>query len=108
MVRAARAIALLTERPRRARWGCYFAHADAGIVGTCAFKGEPDAEGTVEIAYMTFPLFERRGHAAAMVRALLAIARGGGATVVIAHTAPQESASGRVLRRNRRRLDRLS
>jgi len=28
------------------------------VLGTCAFKGEPDTSGAVEIAYLTFPEHE--------------------------------------------------
>jgi RimJ/RimL family protein N-acetyltransferase len=97
---AAQTVAILTERPRPAPWGCYLAHAGDAIVGTCAFKAAPDAEGTVEIAYMTFPPHEGRGYATAMIDALLEIARRGGAAVVIAHTLPDWNASARALARN--------
>jgi RimJ/RimL family protein N-acetyltransferase len=49
---------------------------------------------------MTFPSFERRGHATAMAARLVEIARAAGAAMVIAHTLPQENASNRALRRN--------
>lgn len=50
------------------RWGAYLA-VDAGtrlIVGTCAFKSRPSADGEIEIAYFTFEQFEGRGIATAM------------------------------------------
>ena len=97
---AARTIVILTERPRDPPWGCYLACLPAGAVGACAFKAAPDAEGTVEIAYMTFPPHEDRGHATAMIAALIDIARGGGAATVIAHTSPRLNASALALRRN--------
>jgi RimJ/RimL family protein N-acetyltransferase len=97
---AAQAIAILTDPPRPAPWGCYLAHADNVPVGTCAFKGAPDAAGTVEIAYMTFPPHERRGHATAMIAALVAVAEARGAKVVIAHTLPEWNASAHALARN--------
>ena len=97
---AARTIAILTEHPRPARWGCYLARADADVVGIGAFKAAPDAEGTVEIAYRTFPAFAGRGHATAIIAALVGIARAGGAAVAIAHTLPFLNPSARALRRN--------
>jgi RimJ/RimL family protein N-acetyltransferase len=97
---AARTIAILTEMPRPAPWGCYLAWVSTDLVGVCAFKAAPDGEGTVEIAYGTFPPHEGRGHAAAMIGALLDIARAGGAAVVIAHTRPEMNASARALARN--------
>ena len=93
-------LALLAADPRADPWGCYLAHAGDAVVGFCAFKAAPDAAGTVEIAYMTFPAFERHGHATAMVAALLRVANPAGAPLVIAHTLPQENASTRALRRN--------
>ena len=93
-------LALLTADPRPDPWGCYLAYDGDAAVGTCAFKAAPDAAGTVEIAYMTFPAFERRGYATAMAGALFDIARGGGAPMVIAHTLPEENASTRALSRN--------
>ena len=53
----------------------------------------------VEIAYMTFPAFEGRGHATATIAALVEIAAGAGARP-IALTLPEENASNRALRRN--------
>jgi len=97
---AARTIAILAEIPRPAPWGCYLAWAGDVPVGVAAFKAAPDAEGTVEIAYSTFPPHEGQGHATAMIEALMAIARRGGAAAVIAHTLPVLNASGRALARN--------
>jgi ribosomal-protein-alanine N-acetyltransferase len=93
-------LSLLTREPRPAPWGCYLASADGQTVGTCAFKAAPDADGTVEIAYMTFPAFEGRGYAGAMAAALVDIAAAAGAPLIIAHTLPEENASNRALRRN--------
>ena len=91
---------LLTAEPRPDPWGCYLAYEGATPVGTCAFKAAPDAFGTVEIAYMTFPAHERRGHATAMAAALADIAFAADASLAIAHTLPEENASNRALRRN--------
>ena len=93
-------IDLLTRDPRPAPWGSYLASVNGATVGICAFKTAPDSSGTVEIAYMTFPAFERRGHATAMAAALVEVAANGGAAMAIAHTLPEENASGRALRRN--------
>ncbi|HEX8643514.1 MAG TPA: GNAT family N-acetyltransferase [Allosphingosinicella sp.] len=96
----AQTVALLTREPRADPWGSYLSHEGETPVGMCAFKWAPDAEGTVEIAYMTFPAFERLGHANAMIDALTDIARGAGARRVIAHTLMEENASNQALRRN--------
>lgn len=70
------------------------------IVGTCAFKGNPNQNNTVEIAYFTFPDFEGKGFATAMARALVEIARAQpGIPHIIAHTLPQANASTRVLQK---------
>ena len=94
----AQTITLLSEDPRPAPWGCYLARLGGEWVGTCAFKAAP-AEGAVEIAYMTFPAFEGRGHATAMAAVLSEIA-GTAGILPFAHTLPEENASNRALRRN--------
>lgn len=90
---------LLTADPRPDPWGCYLAYEGEAAIGTCAFKSAPK-NGEVEIAYMTFPAFERRGHATAMAAELTRIAFAAGVLLVIAHTLPEENASTRALRRN--------
>ena len=96
----AQTVDLLTRDPRPDPWGSYLAYGGDVPVGLCAFKAAPDIAGAVEIAYMTFPAFERRGHAAAMAGALTRIAFGSGAPLVVAHTLPMENESTRALRRN--------
>ena len=69
------------------------------VVGTCGFKGSPDADRTVEIAYFTFPGEEGRGIATAMAGALVRVARAvpQQVAVVRAHTLAERNASCRVL-----------
>lgn len=69
------------------------------VVGTCGFKGGPDADGAVEIAYFTFPGEEGRGVAVAMAAAMVQLASAAGPDVAIvrAHTLPERNASCRVL-----------
>lgn len=93
-------VQLLTRDPRPDPWGSYLAHDGDIPVGLCAFKTAPDSDGTVEIAYMTFPACEGRGHAVAMAEALTDIAFAAGAPLVVAHTLPEENPSNRALRRN--------
>lgn len=82
-----------------APWLGYFALADDLIIGTCGFKGPPK-DNRVEIAYFTFPEYEGRGHATAMARALIQIAREADADVrIAAQTLPAESASTTILRK---------
>ena len=71
------------------------------IVGTVGFKGEPNRDGEVEIAYWTFEPNEGRGVATSMVANLCRIAsRQEGLRLIIAHTLPVQNASGRVLEKN--------
>ncbi|MGH7579972.1 MAG: GNAT family N-acetyltransferase [Gemmatimonadales bacterium] len=82
------------------RWGSFLA-VDGGsrlVVGTCAYKGPPDPDGAVEIAYFTFPSYEGRGYASGMAASLTA--RAGAlppARIVRAHTLPERNASVRIL-----------
>ena len=82
------------------RWSGYFVVDEdtREVVGSCAFKGPPTADGIVEIAYFTYPGFEGRGYATAMATKLIALASGSPAVRrVIAHTLPEPNASTRVL-----------
>ena len=69
------------------------------VVDTSGFKGRPDADGVVEIAYFTFPGEEGRGVATAMAGALVlvALAAPQQVAVVRAHTLAERNASCRVL-----------
>ncbi|WP_435019831.1 GNAT family N-acetyltransferase [Tundrisphaera sp. TA3] len=89
-------ITLIEARPRAPEWGCFLAIDVAGrrLVGTCGFKDGPGADGSVELAYFTFPPYEGRGHATAMASELRARACD---RPVIAHTLPERNASCRVL-----------
>jgi RimJ/RimL family protein N-acetyltransferase len=96
-------LAFLGGRPRPDPWGAYLAidPGTAEVVGTCAFKSAPHADGGVEIAYFTFPPFEGRGYATAMAGALASLAfTATEVRRVFAHTLPGESASTRVLEKN--------
>lgn len=89
-----------TSDSPRDPWGGYFAVDEdtREVVGSCAFKTPPTAEGTVEIAYFTYPPFEGRGYATEMARKLVELATQAGTVgSVIAHTLPETSASTRVL-----------
>ncbi|MEA3015051.1 MAG: [ribosomal protein S5]-alanine N-acetyltransferase [Sphingomonadales bacterium] len=95
----AQTIALLTKDPRPAPWISYLARQDGEAIGICAFKSAPPPAGEVELAYMTFPAHERRGHAAGMIALLAGIADQAG-IMPIAHTLPEENASNKALKRN--------
>lgn len=81
-------------------WICYYAEKDGALVGTCAFKGAPQ-NGRVEIAYATFPPFQRQGVATAMCRELVQLAQQADPTVLVtARTLPERSYSTSVLEKN--------
>jgi len=73
--------------------------ADRIVIGMCGFKGPPDGDDMVEIAYGIVPAYRNRGLATEAARALVryAFASGRDVRVVRAHTLPQPSASTRVL-----------
>ncbi|HKQ30376.1 MAG TPA: GNAT family N-acetyltransferase [Burkholderiales bacterium] len=92
--------AMLQVSGVQAPWCGYLVVNDATrmFIGTCGFKGKPDGDGAVEIAYFTFPESEHRGYATQMARALTDVARKSGAVRrLIAHTRPEKGASTRVL-----------
>lgn len=66
-------------------------------VGSCGYKGPPDGEGTVEIAYGVNPSRQGRGYAKEAAAALVDYAFGAGVRLVRAHTLPENNASARVL-----------
>ncbi len=70
------------------------------VVGAGGFSNNPAADGMAEIAYHTFPAFERRGHGTAIAIALVRLVRDAGSVPwVIAHTLPVDGASPRILAR---------
>ncbi len=79
--------------------GFKLVHRDSGsVVGRCGFKGPPDADGVVEIAYGVTPEHEGKGFATEAAGALVSYAFSHGQVhVVRAHTRPHASGSMRVL-----------
>jgi ribosomal-protein-alanine N-acetyltransferase len=72
--------------------------ASGAPIGSCGYKGPPDQEGVVEIAYGVDAAHQGRGYATEAARALVAYAFGSGQVMrVRAHTKPAENASTRVL-----------
>ena len=68
------------------------------VIGTCGFKGPPDGDGIVEIAYGIAPDHQGHGYATEAAAALVAYAfKSGQVRLVRAHTLPEASASTRVL-----------
>ncbi|MEZ6005892.1 MAG: GNAT family protein [Planctomycetota bacterium] len=80
-----------------APFGCYLCLENGVVVGTCGFKAPP-ADGSVEIAYFSFPGHEGRGLATAMADFLVRTCRGADPDLAIrAQTLPDNGASHRVL-----------
>jgi [ribosomal protein S5]-alanine N-acetyltransferase len=72
--------------------------ASGAAVGSCGFKGPPDADGVVEVAYGVDPAHRGRGYATEAAGALAAFAFASGRVRrVRAHTKPGNGASARVL-----------
>jgi RimJ/RimL family protein N-acetyltransferase len=70
-------------------------------IGSGGFKGPPDADGIVEIAYGVAPEHQGRGYATEAAEALVAYAfTSGQVRVVRAHTLPENDASKRVLEKS--------
>ena len=68
------------------------------VIGSASFKGPPDADGVVEVAYGIVPSQQGRGYATEATMALVAYAFSDDRVrVVRAHTSPRNDASGRVL-----------
>jgi RimJ/RimL family protein N-acetyltransferase len=72
--------------------------ADDTVIGTCGFKGPPDANGIVEIAYGVAPQYENKGYATEAAMALVQFAFDNRhVRIVRAHTIADGNASARVL-----------
>ena len=81
-------------------WISYYLRDADEIVGTCAFKGKPDNDNRVEIAYWTFEKYQGKGYGSKMCALLLEIAKKEGNVVVIAQTLPEVNASTAILSKN--------
>ena len=72
--------------------------ASGAVIGKCGFKGPPDDERVVEIAYGILPEFQGMGYATEAAEALTKYAFGSEhVRLVRAHTLPEKNASARVL-----------
>ena len=70
------------------------------VVGNCGFKGPPDADGTVEIAYGINPEMQGKGYAKAAARELVNFAFADKRVrIVRAHTIEERNASASILRK---------
>jgi ribosomal-protein-alanine N-acetyltransferase len=74
-------------------------HRESGsVIGSVGFKGPPDEDGMVEIAYGIVPGYQGRGYATEGAKAGVAFAfDSGNVRLVRAHTLPTPNASTRVL-----------
>ena len=71
---------------------------DNAVVGRCGFKGPPNADGAVEIAYGIDPDYRGNGYATEAAQALVTYAfKNSKVHVVKAHTLPEANASTQVL-----------
>jgi RimJ/RimL family protein N-acetyltransferase len=71
---------------------------EARVIGSAAFKGAPDDDGIVEIAYGIAPGYQGSGYATEAAKALVEFAlERVDVTLIRAHTKPDNGASGRVL-----------
>jgi len=79
--------------------GFFIVHRETGTtIGRCGFKGPPEADGVVEIAYGVEPDQQGKGYATEAAGALVDYAfASGNVRVVRAHTLPEPNASTRVL-----------
>jgi ribosomal-protein-alanine N-acetyltransferase len=82
-------------------WSCFFSivhRRSNAVIGQCGYKGPPNTDGVVEIAYGVDADYQGRGYATEAARALVAQALGVDAVrVVRAHTLVELNASTRVL-----------
>jgi [ribosomal protein S5]-alanine N-acetyltransferase len=94
-------IALLRAASGPDPWTLGFAvvhRDDDRVVGSAGFKGAPDEDGVVEIAYGVTPGYEGRGYATEAAKALMGFAlERVDVTSIRAHTRPENNSSGRVL-----------
>lgn len=69
------------------------------IIGTCGYKGKPDLDGMVEIAYEIIETLRNHGYAREIAKALIENAfQNEDVKIVRAHTSPLENASVKVLK----------
>jgi len=83
------------------RHGFFVVHRERrSVIGAAGFKGAPDGDGFVEIAYGIVPSHEGKGYATEAAAALVRYAFDHGARNIRAHTLPEPNASTHVLLKN--------
>jgi len=92
-------VQMYARRGHAEPWVGYLAIEGGKCVGSCGFTSPP-AEDAAEIAYFTFPDFERCGNATRMAQRLISIAQECDPSVrIIAHTLTEENASNHILKK---------
>jgi RimJ/RimL family protein N-acetyltransferase len=93
----------LSQDPNNSFWLCpWFVVVNGSIVGMASFKSSPDIDGSVEIGYGIIPSEQKRGFATQAIDLL--VRKGFSENEVqriMAYTEPSNSASCRVLEKNR-------
>ncbi len=83
-------------------WGSFFIihKADRQLLGTCGYKGAPDAEGTAEIGYEIEASYRQQGLAKEAAQGLIDFAlQHEEVKKIIAHTLPHKNPSVSVLKK---------
>lgn len=90
----------LKTAPEDAGWWTWLPilRSENALIGSCGYKGAPNADGEVEIGYEVAASHRQQGYATEFAQALVAHAFASEAVrMVIAHTLPAENPSTRVL-----------
>ena len=91
-------LSALESDPSFAGWGYWYViEKPRGLIGTCGFKGRPDADGMAEIGYAIVPSRQGNGFASEAAAALIEWCRARGAKTVVAETLHELPASIRVM-----------
>ena len=81
-------------------WVSYYLCDENKIVGCCSFKGKPDSDNRVELAYYTFSQFEGKGYGSKMCKLLKGISCEHKNVTLFAKTLARDGASPSILKKN--------
>jgi RimJ/RimL family protein N-acetyltransferase len=85
-------------------WICYYVQIDENLVAAAAFKGKP-VNNKVEIAYGTFPQYQKQGIGTQIAKTLVELSLKTDPSVrITAQTLKEENYSVRILRNNNFKL----
>ncbi|HXE80847.1 MAG TPA: GNAT family N-acetyltransferase [Vicinamibacterales bacterium] len=95
----------IADDPSALGWFTWYVVRTSGagrtLIGSCGFKGRPDARGSVEIGYGLLPEHQRQGYGTELTGALVKWAFGHSSVErVLAETMPELIGSVRVLEKN--------